>query len=316
MPTDTRRRRDRSLVLHQAFGQTIAADLVLNGLPLARRAGAASVTICNSGRSWGVAPDQRQLPRFARDRYVDGVRYTAAGIGDFHIHCNGTRITYSLAPGAPAGDIQHILTGPALVMALQLQGDFFLHAGAVERDGAMFALSAPHGFGKSTLTASFHDAGCIVHSDDVVPIAEVDGTIVGRQGQPWIKLWDNVLGQFGKDPRQFDEVLDGLGKRIVPGITSEGEVPLRCVYLLAPHLSEERPIRFCQLNRLDGALALMASIYSPEIVAGELAARSLSFATRIAESVPVRVVSYYRSFEILPRIRRAILRDFEGLLDA
>jgi hypothetical protein len=233
------------------------------------------------------------------------------GIGEFLIHDAGARITYSLAPEAPAGDVQHILTGPALVMALQLQGEFFLHAGAVEHAGTMFALSAPHGFGKSTLTASFFESGCTVHSDDVVPISLRDGTVFGSQGQPWIKLWDNVLGEFGKDPQAYDEVLDGLGKRIVPGLSGEGEVPLRCVYLLAPHLKEREPVTFRQLTSLEAALALVANVYSPEIIEGELARKTLDFATRIAESVAVRAISYYRSFENLPAIRQAILSDFE-----
>jgi len=249
--------------------------------------------------------------RFLRETCEAGVRYVAGGIGEFVIHSGGTRITYSLAPGAPAGDVQHILTGPALVMALQLQGEFFLHAGAIEHAGTMFALSAPHGFGKSTLTASFFESGCKVHSDDVVPIRFRDGQAFGGQGQPWIKLWDNVLNEFGKDPQAYDEVLDGLGKRIVPGLSGEGELPLRCVYLLAPHMSPERGIEFHRLTALEGALSLMRNVYSPEIIEGELARKTLDFATRIAESVAVRAISYYRSFENLPAIRQAILSDFE-----
>jgi hypothetical protein len=271
----------------------------------------------DSGHEWS-GPDvlTGTSERFLREIFGDGIRYVASGIGEFLIHDHGRVITYSLALDAPPGDVQHILSGPALVMALQLQGGFFLHAGAVERGGAMFAISAPHGFGKSTLTASFHEAGCAVHSDDVVPIAEVNGIFVGRQGQPWIKLWDNVLGEFGKDAKEFDEVLDGLGKRIVPGITADGEVPLRTVYLLAPHTTEDKPMEFRQLSGLDGALGLMANVYSPEIMVGELAASNLDFATRIAGKVPVRVVSYYRSFENLPNIREAILRDFDELINA
>lgn len=303
--------------LRRVFGVVISSDFPLDRLPEAAQSRDVSVTMRHSGQEW-YHPEvlDGDSDRFLREPNKSGVRYVAGGVGEFLIEDHGRLITYSLAPGAAGGDVQHILTGPALVMALQLQGEFFLHAGAVERDGAMFALSAPHGFGKSTLTASFHDFGCTVHSDDVVPIAEVDGRVVGRQGQPWIKLWDNVLGQFGKDAKQFDEVLEGLGKRIVPGIAADGEVPLRCVYLLAPHLSNEKPVEFRQLSGLEGALALLANIYSPEIIVGELAASSLTFATRIAGSVPVRVVSYYRSFEALPSIREAILRDFEGLTHA
>lgn len=307
----------QDLLLHRAFGRTIAADLALDGLKAASGSGHVSVTMRESGRiSEGPPIILHEPSRFRREWCADGARYTATGIGEFLIHDDGTKVSYSVSPGTRPGDVRHILSGPALIMALQLQGEFFLHAGAVVRDRSVFAIAAPHGFGKSTLTAAFYRAGCTVLSDDVVPVREQDGRFMGCQGQPWIKLWDNVLGQFGKDAREFEEVLDGLGKRIVPGVTVEGEVPLRTVYLLVPHMTADKSITIRRLTGLEGALALMANVYSPEIMVGELAARNLDFATRIAGSVPVRVVSYYRSFENLPNIRDAILRDFDEVIRA
>lgn len=299
-----------------AFGRVIASEFPLHGLPAAGCDVPVSVRMRDSGLAFMGEPDADDSARFIRERHQDGVRYVAHGIGEFVISAGGELITYSLAPGASVGDVHHILTGPALVMALQLQGHFFLHGGAVERHGDLFAISAPHGFGKSTLTASFHRAGCTVVSDDVVPIREHGSEFVGGQGQPWIKLWDNALEAFGEEAARYNEVLDGLGKRIVPGVTAEGERPLRVVYLLSPHTTTDRPIEFRQLPGLDGALGLMANVYSPEIMSGELAARNLDFAVRLAVSVPVRVVSYYRSFDNLPNIRDTILRDFDEVMRA
>jgi len=294
------------------FGRTISSDFPLDRLAAASSDGCVAVTIRDSGRLWldGGKLDTARA-RFLREPFDGGVRYLAGGVGAFVIAPGGRTITYSLAPDAPAGDVQHILTGPALVMALQLQGDFFLHGAAIEHDGAMFALSAPHGFGKSTLTAAFYRAGDRVHSDDVVPIKAEGDRFTGGQGQPWIKLWDSALDQFGDDPEAYDEVLKGFGKRIVPGITAEGEFPLGAVYFLAPSTNPDIRTEFASLSPLNGALGLMSNVYSPEIIKGDLAARSLDFATRVAETVPVRVVSYFRSFEGLPALREAILRDFD-----
>lgn len=303
--------------LRLVLGCVVSSDFPLPRLRAAATTQMPRVTIRGSGHSTSLAKTPEESNRFTRTVTGEGITYTAYGIGEFRIHDGGARITYSLAPDAPLGDVQHVLTGPALVMALQLQGEFFLHAAAFERDGAMFGLSAPHGFGKSTLAASLLDAGCVVHSDDVVPLRELDGTIVGRQGQPWIKLWDNVLGEFGQDANDYDEVLDGLGKRVVPAITSsQEEVPLRGIFLLAPHMDETKPIAVAPLERLNAALAVMSNVHSPEIMTGALAAITLGFATRIAEKVPVRIISYYRSFENLPAIREAILQDVEGLMHA
>lgn len=299
-----------------AFGHRIASDFPLHGLPLANKGGSVSVTLRNATTAVSLEALDDGGPRFVREPHQGGIRYVAGGIGEFVIPRGGAEVTYSLTADAAFGDVQHILTGPILVMALQLQGEFFLHGGAIERGGGAFAISAPHGFGKSTLTAAFHRAGYPVRSDDVVPVREHDGAFFAGQGQPWIKLWDNALEEFGDDADTYDQVLSGFNKRIIPGVTTEGELPLRTVYLLAPHLDADKPIQFRQLTGLEGALGLMANVYSPEIMVGELAARNLDFATRIAETVPVRVVSYYRSFENLPNIRDAILRDFDEVTGA
>ena len=57
-------------------------------------------------------------------------------------------------------------------------------------------------------------------------------------------------------------------------------------------------------------------MYMPETLRGARAVAALEAATRIAETVPVRTITYHRSFENLPAIRDAILRDVEGLTNA
>ena len=303
--------------LFRIFGRQILSDFPLDRLGSEDVVSQIAVTMQNSGRPFAALDlVDRELPQFTREPSVDGLRYVAPGVGEFLIHGRGERVTYSLAAGVRAADVQHILTGPALIMALQLQGEFLLHGGAIERNGRVFAVSAPHGFGKSTLTAAFYRAGHRVRSDDVVPIRDHGGVFLGGQGQPWIKLWDNALERFGEDAAKYDPVLTGFKKRIVPGVTSEGELSLGAVYLLLPHLDESKPTEFRQLTGLEGALGLMGAVYSPETIVGELAVRNLDFATRLAARVPVRLASYYRTFENLPTIRDAILRDFDEVSGA
>ena len=296
----------------KALGAEIVSDVPLPRLPSTRRGGRAALTIRDSGQAWEAESAAPDGPRFVRERRGDGVRYVAGGVGEFRISGDGSTITYSLAPGVAAGDVEHVLSGPALVMALQLQGGFFLHAAGVVSGGRMLALAAPHGFGKSTLAASFIDLGCTVYSDDVLPLREDGDGVLARQGQPWIKLWDSALEASGKDAGQYDAVLTGYDKRVVPAIEhTDEEVPLGAVYLLAPHRNPDAAATFSALGGSEAALRVLANTYSPEILTGDLAARSLDFATRVAEAVPVRVVSYFRSFEGLPALREAILRDFD-----
>ena len=130
------------------------------------------------------------------------------------------------------------------------------------------------------------------------------------------KVAAQVQKHTQKIAAKYDPVLTGFKKRIVPGVTSEGELSLGAVYLLLPHLDESKPTEFRQLTGLEGALGLMGAVYSPETIVGELAVRNLDFATRLAARVPVRLASYYRTFENLPTIRDAILRDFDEVSGA
>ncbi len=295
-----------------AFGCAVSSDFPLRRFPAAHDGRSPALTIRDSGQAWEADSGAPDGPRFVRERTGDGVRYLAGGVGEFRISGDGSTITYSLAPDVVEGDVEHVLSGPALVMALQLQGGFFLHAAGVASGGRMFALAAPHGFGKSTLAASFIDLGCAVYSDDVLPLREDRGGVLARQGQPWIKLWDSALEASGKDAGQYDAVLTGYDKRVVPAIQhTDEELPLGAIYLLAPHRNPDAAATFSALGGSEAALRVLANTYSPEILTGDLAARSLDFATRLAETVPVRVVSYFRSFEGLPALREAILRDFD-----
>ena len=299
--------------LRKAFGQVVASDFPLPRLPLADRRERESVTIVGSLRFCGADVPAADAPeRFRRESSRGGVRYLAGGIGEFLIEERGRRITYSLAKGAAPEDVQHVLTGPALVMALQLQGTFVLHAASIEVGGHIVALAAPHGFGKSTLAGHFMNAGFSVHGDDVVPLWKTASRVVAGEGQPWLKLWEQSLDALGRNPKDFDEVMRGFGKRVVPRFGAGlGELPLAAVYVLAPHVIK-RPICIQRLGLTDATFRLIGNVYSPELMVGQRAASALEFATYVAESVPVSTVSYHRSFEQLPILADAIIQDALG----
>jgi hypothetical protein len=50
-------------------------------------------------------------------------------------------------------------------------------------------------------------------------------------------------------------------------------------------------------------------MYMAEMLRGERAHRALTAATRLVAALPVRRVSYYRSFATLPAVREAIAAD-------
>ena len=306
--TATRGKRE----LRQLFGRVISTDFPLPRLPVARTRQTPSVEIRRSGPFCA-----RELPspfgndRFRRELHRDGIHYLAGGIGEFTIHEGGRMISYRLVEGAPDEDVQHVLTGPAMVMALQLQGEFMLHAAGVEIDGAVVAMAAPHGFGKSTFASYLMDQGYNVLADDVVTLSERDGGVLAGEGQPWLKLWESSLAAFGRDPNDFDEVMRGFGKRMVPRRSGpDGELPLRAVYLLAP-ATGSIPVSVRRLGRADAGLAILANAYSCELLTRERELRALAFASTVADTVPVSAITYQRTFQALPSILDAIVQHVE-----
>lgn len=257
--------------------------------------------------------------RFTVSEGPEGLVYTASHIGSFGISPDGRQVRYRLNPDASAADVEAMILGPVIGLALQMQGHILLHAGALALARHAFAVSGPHGAGKSTLVTSFATAnGLGVLTDDILPLASRAGCLYARRSHPRMKLWEDSAEAVGLRPEELPAVASGVSKRRVvagkdAGTTGPAEVPLAAIYLLHPHQDSASPIRFRSLHGPEAALALVTSMYSPITLTGARAVNALDAATRIAESVPVRRISYFRSFENLPAIREAILRDVEEI---
>ncbi len=248
-----------------------------------------------------------------------GLFWEIVDVGRFWAAPDGARVSYAMARGASPRDVEHWLVGPVLGVALQQQGAILLHAGAVLIDGRAVAFSAPPGHGKSTLAAAFARAGTPIFSDDVLPV-EADGDAIRAWPYlPKMKLWSDSVEALSGDPSRYERALSWVDKRRVKveegwGAVATQPAPLGAFYLLAPSaegagLPSDVAIEFEQLAPSAAALQLVAAMFGSHILSGRRAHYAFDAAARIAGSVPVRVVRYRRSFEILPALRAALQRD-------
>lgn len=256
---------------------------------------------------------------FTIEESSDGIGYRVSNIGSFWIAADGRSVRYQLAPGAALTDVETMILGPVIGLALQLQGASLLHAGALTNGTCAFAVSGPHGTGKSTLVGSFcAEEGWAVLSDDILPLVERDGVVLAGASHPRMKLWDDSARALGLQPETLVPTLTGAPKRRVVagrnlGTMATGEVPLAAVYLLNPSHDPATATSFVELRGADAVLGLLGAMYSPlTLRSGRRALQAFDAATRIAETVAVRQVSYCRSFENLPALREAILRQTLG----
>lgn|GEM_PF-3417530 len=261
---------------------------------------------------WDPTRNLHTLRVFENDA---GITWDVTDVGRFHVDSTGRTITYDLQPGALLSDAENMLVGPVLSVAGQQAGHVMLHASAVQFAGGAIAFSAPSGFGKSTLVASFREERLPLISDDVLPVLFESQGPVAVPYLPKIKLWAESLAALGADCDAFDPVLSWRDKRRVKvdawGQPARQPVPLRVLYLLAPRDQAGVPPRFEPVEPSTRWRAVHACMYMAEMLRGRRAALALDAAIRLSEAVPVRVVSYCRSFETLPALREAILRDAE-----
>ena len=256
--------------------------------------------------------------RFRTFEGSDGVQFCVGGIGRFWVDPTGQRIGYELEPGCPQQDATHVLTGPVIGMAIQLAGRVILHASGMVVGGRAVAMSAPSGMGKSTLCAAFGRAGYPLLADDMLVLDSSPDAWMARSYLPQIKLWDDSLAAFGEPADAFTPVLSWVDKRRIVvnerwGTIADGTFPLSTLYLLEPMPSPSTELTIRTIPVEQAALHVMAAMYMPETLRGRRAVTAFDAAAKMAESVPVRRLRYYRSFENLPAIREAVLRDVEGI---
>ncbi len=216
-----------------------------------------------------------------------------AEIGDFYIAADGSDIVIQ-SPLAQNNEwLVEAVLGPALTLALALQGTFCLHASAVAMNGQIVAFVGESGWGKSTLTAYLNaeignDWQFV--ADDVLPIQVSETDVVCLPHFPQLKLPADQ--QWGLDcPRRL---------------------PLTAVYLLNPPAQDDETIHIKPLTAVDATLALVRHTVAAKLFDTQLLGKHLTFAATVANQVPVKQLIYPRIYEQLPAVSSALIADLLG----
>jgi hypothetical protein len=309
------------------MGLIISVDLpVFEEFATAARAPDITIAAADSPLPTGrVVRDEasEQGTSFRLEENDDGVRYSVSNIGDFWIDADGRRVRYQLVANVDFSDVESMLLGPVIGLAIQFRGTTLLHAGALCDGTKAFAISGPNGVGKSTLVSSFsRDDGLSVLTDDILPLTDRDGKIFAGKSHPRMKLWEDSVQALGLTAENLPGIFSGVSKRRVVagldiGMVAAEEAQLEAFYLLNPTSDPASWPVVEPLGALDGVLAIVAAMYSPlTLRSGPRAMRTFDAATRIGRSIPIRRITYHRAYENLPAIRAAILRDFEEVTHA
>ena len=197
-------------------------------------------------------------------------------------------------PGAEHPVVVEAALGPALILALALQGTWTLHASAVFSDDRAVAFVGESGNGKSTLAG-----------------------FLGREGRPgWRLLADDMLpvvpGPGGLDVLPHFPQLKLAGEDCSPAALPE-RMPLAAIYVLPPAAGRSKAVQVRRLGSRDAALAVVRHTVAARLFDGALLARHLAFCAHAAAHIRICRLTYPHRYELLPAVRDAIRADLQAL---
>jgi hypothetical protein len=237
---------------------------------------------------------------------------------EFLVSPDGRRIAYNPLSESSLLAFETYLLSMVLSYALLKLGYEVLHATGVIVDGEALALLGPSGHGKSTLAAAFLSAGYPVLTDDLLVLMETPEGIMIPPGIPRIKLFPETATRLLPFPVAGEPMNPLTDKLVIP--LSEphfwrAPAPLRAIYRLSdPGVARPASkVRIARMAVKTAFIQLLAGTFNARVLEPARLKRHFEGTSRLLTKVPVRSLSFERTFDHVPAVRDAILRDFRRL---
>ncbi len=232
---------------------------------------------------------------------------------EFHISPDARRITGLSLDGAPDKAFNTYMLGHLLSYALLGMGHETIHAASVVLDGYAIGILGDSARGKSTLAASFLQAGATLLSDDFLVLGREADQYVVYPGFPRIKLYERVSQHLIADrTKGMPMNADHCPKMVYPIPDAvRGPVPLRAFYALTSPKSVGalKRVRIDPLNGREAYLELLENSFNVKVKTPQRLASQFEWATELVKRVPVKRLSYPRVLSVLPKVIEAVKED-------
>jgi hypothetical protein len=233
---------------------------------------------------------------------------------EFVVSPGGRRIAGRSLSTTSAEAFHTYLLGHVLSYALLRRGVDPLHGTVVVVGGAGIAFLGDCGYGKSSIAASFIEAGHRLLTDDLLVLrSSVDG-LAAFPGPPRIKLSPKMARAFLESQSGGVPMNQFTPKLVVPLRTDQihqTPVPLTAIYLLTPPAKRTRTARVTirPVSQRKSFVELLRNTFNAQVRETDRLERQFRQASRIVAAVPVKSLSYRRHTSILPAVRNAVLAD-------
>jgi len=237
------------------------------------------------------------------------------GLFEFIVGVDGRRILYRSEPGAHPDSFHTYLLNQVLSFALVRRGVEPVHATAVLTPAGAVAFLGDSGYGKSSLAASFLNAGFQLVTDDLLILQRNEDGYVVEPGPPRIKLFPEIAGDLLQGPALVGASMNPLtNKKVIRlecSATPQTAVPLAVIYILTPPKSRRGNSRVVlrRLHPRTAFLEITRNTFSPQVVEPLRLRRHFEFVADVVARVPVKTLSYPLRLELLDKVRDAVLRD-------
>ena len=234
---------------------------------------------------------------------------------EFLISADGRRILYRCLDPRRREAFHTYLLGHALSFALIKSGAEPIHGTAVDVGPGAIVFLGDTGYGKSTLAAAFVAAGDRILTDDLLVLSSNGAGFKGYPGPPRIKLMENLAQRAlpgvpaaGPMNRRGSKLIIPLGRR--HAVDRKARI-LAFYDLLPPEKARNKQdsMSIQPLSTREAFMALTRNTFNPRVATPERLRQLFALTTAVAASVPVKRLSYPRTLEILPTVRKRVLDD-------
>jgi hypothetical protein len=243
----------------------------------------------------------------------DGSTYVRwEGLFEFLVSADGRRITCGWSGSASQESFQVYALGQALSFALVKRGFEPLHATSVVINGSAVAFLGSSGFGKSSLAASFLEAGYQLLTDDLLLLRKNGENFHGYPGPPRIKLFPSVARAFLEANLGGVPMNNGTTKLVIPLFEKQvcrAATPLKAICVLASsrRVSGKRLVGLVPLPPKEAFVELLRGTYNRRLTDPDRLQRQFAAVTQLVAKVRVFMLSYPRVLRRLPEVREVVL---------
>jgi hypothetical protein len=241
-------------------------------------------------------------------------------LADFFIDQSGGEVVYAPRPGVPANSIRHLILDNVMALALSLRGHAVFHASAVVTPFGACAFTASSGTGKSTLAATFQQAGYQTLTDDCLLIEAEEDAVYGVPSYPGARFRDDSLTLLGAASKPTLSVAHYNSKRrYASGSFATERHPIAAVYCLERPCGEGKEVQEPLIETLsghDGFLTAVRYLFCMDPRDPEMLVRQFKIVENLLAHVPIARLAIPDDFAALTRVQEAVLADLKARGDS